>query len=90
MKIYRNLSICLFLIISLAPLQAQKKRSDSNTGPVVSTDQFSNLKFRNIGPFRGGRVAAVTGIPGNGKTFYMGSTGGGVWKTTDAGKNWKT
>ena len=41
-----------------------------------------------IGPFRGGRVVAVTGVPGDGTTFYFGSVGGGVWKTIDAGVTW--
>ena len=41
-----------------------------------------------IGPFRGGRVVAVAGVPGNGTTFYFGSVGGGIWKTTDAGVTW--
>ncbi len=41
-----------------------------------------------IGPFRGGRVAAVSGVPGDARTFYFGSVGGGVWKTTDAGTVW--
>ncbi len=42
-----------------------------------------------IGPDRGGRVTTVTGVPSQPQTFYMGSTGGGVWKTTDAGRSWK-
>ena len=46
------------------------------------------LRFRNIGPFRGGRVTTVTGVPQRKLEFYMGATGGGVWKTTDAGQNW--
>ena len=46
------------------------------------------LKYRMIGPLRGGRVTTVTGVPSQPFTFYMGSTGGGVWKTTDAGHNW--
>ena len=46
------------------------------------------MKYRMIGPNRGGRVTAVTGVPSQPYTFYMGSTGGGVWKTTDAGHNW--
>lgn len=50
---------------------------------------FENVKFRNIGPFRGGRSAAVCGDYKNKNLYYMGATGGGVWKTTDAGNNWK-
>src|SRR5215472_10549144 len=50
---------------------------------------WSGMKYRMIGPLRGGRVTAVTGVPSEPFTFYMGSTGGGVWKTTDAGHNWR-
>jgi photosystem II stability/assembly factor-like uncharacterized protein len=47
------------------------------------------LEYRSIGPFRGGRVTAVTGVVSAPYTYYFGSTGGGVWKTTDAGMTWK-
>ncbi|MDX2436878.1 MAG: hypothetical protein QNL88_07510, partial [Acidobacteriota bacterium] len=53
-----------------------------------SDDLFNSLSYRLVGPFRGGRVTAVTGVPGDAMTYYMGSTGGGVWKTTDAGLTW--
>jgi photosystem II stability/assembly factor-like uncharacterized protein len=49
---------------------------------------WSGMKYRMIGPERGGRVTTVTGVPSQPYTFYMGSTGGGVWKTTDAGHTW--
>ena len=49
---------------------------------------WSGLRYRMIGPYRGGRVTTVTGVPSQPYTFYMGSTGGGVWKTTDAGHTW--
>lgn len=49
---------------------------------------WSGLRYRMIGPYRGGRVTTVTGVSSQPYTFYMGSTGGGVWKTTDAGHNW--
>jgi photosystem II stability/assembly factor-like uncharacterized protein len=49
---------------------------------------WNELKFRSIGPYRGGRVDAVTGVPGQPNTFYFGATGGGVWKSTDAGDTW--
>jgi photosystem II stability/assembly factor-like uncharacterized protein len=50
---------------------------------------LSNLKWRPIGPFRGGRVVAVAGDPVNDQVFYFGSTGGGVWKTEDGGEYWR-
>ena len=49
---------------------------------------LSGLQWRLIGPFRGGRVAAVTGVTGGGSVFYFGGVDGGVWKTTDAGVTW--
>src|SRR5580698_3081267 len=48
----------------------------------------SGLRWRMIGPFRGGRVAAVTGVIGQPGTFYIGAPLGGVWKTTSAGATW--
>ncbi|HJZ67143.1 MAG TPA: hypothetical protein VKF81_03280, partial [Blastocatellia bacterium] len=49
---------------------------------------YSGLRWRMIGPFRGGRVNAVSGVHGQPNTFYFGSVGGGVWKTTNAGRTW--
>jgi len=49
---------------------------------------FKSMTYRSIGPYRGGRSTAVGGVPGQPETFYMGSTGGGVWKTTDLGQTW--
>ena len=56
---------------------------------TVSPDHFSQLQWRLIGPFRGGRVAAVAGVADGGVTFYFGGVDGGVWKTTDAGTTWQ-
>jgi photosystem II stability/assembly factor-like uncharacterized protein len=50
---------------------------------------FAGLTWRQIGPFRGGRVAAVTGVPADPETYYLGAALGGVWKTTDGGHEWK-
>lgn len=50
---------------------------------------YEALEYRLVGPFRGGRSAAVTGVPGQPDLFYMGSTGGGVWRTTNGGKEWE-
>ena len=54
-----------------------------------AADAYSSLDYRLIGPFRGGRSAAVTGVPKQPNTFYFGATGGGVWKSDDAGNTWK-
>src|SRR5690348_613394 len=57
-------------------------------GPAIDPALFSDLKWRHVGPFRAGRVNAVTGAIGQPNTFYFGSVGGGVWKTTNAGRTW--
>lgn len=50
---------------------------------------FSALEYRLIGPFRGGRSAAVTGVPNQPNLYYFGATGGGIWKTKDGGRSWE-
>src|SRR5438874_1716120 len=54
----------------------------------VSPELFSGLRWRMIGPFRGGRVAAASGVPGRPNEFYFGAVNGGVWKTIDGGRIW--
>jgi len=72
---------------------AQKKNVQATTIASIesSTDSilFSKVRYRLVGPFRGGRSGAVTGSYKNKMNFFFGSTGGGVWKTTDGGSNWK-
>ena len=53
-----------------------------------SESLFSEMRWRMIGPFRGGRTVAASGIPGNTNVFYVAANNGGVWKTTDAGRVW--
>lgn len=77
------LTVCAFFIANV------KVNAQKNSTKKVSEEYFSATEWRNIGPFRGGRSAAVTGVPGKANLFYMGSTGGGVWKTTDAGNTWQ-
>jgi photosystem II stability/assembly factor-like uncharacterized protein len=55
---------------------------------AVDQALYGGLKWRMVGPFRAGRVNAVTGVPGQPNTFYFGSVGGGVWKSTNAGRTW--
>jgi photosystem II stability/assembly factor-like uncharacterized protein len=56
--------------------------------PQVNPALYQALHWRGIGPYRGGRALAVTGIPGDPYTFYMGAVAGGVWRTTDGGATW--
>src|SRR6266487_866595 len=57
--------------------------------PVIDPSMLNSLEWRLIGPFRGGRVVAVAGDPVHSQVFYFGSTGGGVWKTTNGGILWE-
>ncbi|HEU4837380.1 MAG TPA: hypothetical protein VFS90_23320 [Pyrinomonadaceae bacterium] len=78
-------SVCLAFALTLSafPIYAQ------NGAPPKPPDPLKSLQYRSIGPYRGGRSAAVTGVPSQPFVFYYGATGGGVWKTTDGGINWE-
>jgi len=62
--------------------------SDAASSYEYDPALYSGLDWRHVGPWRGGRVTAVTGIPSRSHTFYMGTVGGGVWKSTNAGQSW--
>ena len=68
-----------------------KKTAAVSAGSLTSFDSatMASLSWRNVGPFRGGRANAVTGIPSQPLTYFAGYTGGGVWRTDDAGLNWR-
>jgi len=92
MKKYNIIILALALLIaipSFAQRKKKRKKNKSKQEQTLDATQYNSLKFRNIGPFRGGRSNAVSGVVGDPMTYYMGSTGGGVWKTTDAGVSWK-
>jgi len=96
-KLHFVLAAMLLLGISATTVvMAQKSTSKKAavTAPAVLATNvdsilFSEVKYRLVGPFRGGRSAAVAGSYINNNTFYFGATGGGLWKTTDGGSNWK-
>ncbi len=67
----------------------QASNNPKFTGSEVAPSLLASLEWRAIGPFRGGRVVAGAGDPVNPQVFYFGSTGGGVWKTTDGGQYWE-
>jgi photosystem II stability/assembly factor-like uncharacterized protein/uncharacterized protein YukE len=88
--------LLLFAASTALTTFAQKKRvNTSGAAPVpevtvnAEAEITAKKKYRLVGPFRGGRSAAVAGAYKSKNTFYFGGTGGGVWKTTDGGNNWK-
>ncbi|WKN30921.1 glycosyl hydrolase [Porifericola rhodea] len=85
-------SLCFVLIaLCLSPdtLQAQRKKRNQASTLSYDTTLYNGLNWRSIGPYRGGRSCTVTGVPGKPDLFYFGATGGGVWKTEDAGQSWE-
>jgi photosystem II stability/assembly factor-like uncharacterized protein len=76
-----TISACAALLLLAATARAQ-------TGQAVDPQLYQGLQWRLVGPFAGGRVLAVAGLPSTPNIYYFGSVAGGVWKTTDAGLNW--
>jgi photosystem II stability/assembly factor-like uncharacterized protein len=78
--------LCL-TIVHTTIAQRSAPASEASTGS--ESDLLKNLQWRSIGPFRGGRVTAVTGVASQPMVYYFGGTGGGVWKSSDGGINWE-
>ncbi|MEP6925154.1 MAG: glycosyl hydrolase [Pyrinomonadaceae bacterium] len=75
-----------------APVEQPQPSPNPQVSPTPSEKKsgaLKNLNYRLVGPFRGGRVGAVAGVPAQPNVYYFGATGGGVWKTTDGGVNWE-
>ncbi|MDT5295992.1 MAG: hypothetical protein QOJ76_2872 [Acidobacteriota bacterium] len=84
----RRITLCataaacaIVLVFGVLPQVSARRRQES-------VAVLAGLRWRMVGPFRGGRVNGVTGVPGNPTTFYFGSVGGGVWKTVNSGRTW--
>ncbi|HEX3549746.1 MAG TPA: hypothetical protein VHT53_05190, partial [Candidatus Elarobacter sp.] len=75
-------------VVALLAVTVVRPAGAPAQGVRVDPSQFAALHWRNIGPFRGGRALAVSGVAGDPRTFYFGAVGGGVWKTTSAGAAW--
>ena len=93
-KLLGSSILILALILFLEPaLLAQKKQTQkpaASSQPAVDLESyFKPVHWRNLGHSRGGRSVGATGVKGNTLTYYMGITGGGVWKTEDAGQTWR-
>ena len=87
----KNTFFILIITLFLATPFYGQRRKKTQAKPTVTYSEaaFSSLKYRSIGPFRGGRAAAVAGVAGQPNLFYFGATGGGVWKTQDGGKTYE-
>ncbi len=85
------LSLLIFLPCTAFAQRKKSKKKEEAPVKTTSYDQklYDALQWRLVGPFRGGRSAAVTGVPGRPKLFYFGATGGGVWRTTNGGETWE-
>ena len=81
----KNILIVACLLFPVLNGSAQTKKD--TTANDINT-YFKPVKWRSIGPFRGGRSVTASGVVGNSHTYYMGTTGGGLWKTEDMGINW--
>ena len=87
---YRKYLLLLFVLLLIGTsTQAQRKNRTQPTSDTLPLTQLSALTFRNIGPFRGGRSAAVTGVPNKPNLYYFGAAGGGIWRTEDGGRQWE-
>ncbi len=87
---YRHgfLSILVLIFLFAAQVHAQTPSARPPMMPNVDPAFFTGLRYRLVGPSRGGRVTTVTGVPSQPKTFYMGVASGGLFRTTDGGANW--
>ena len=81
----RCLSVAALALTHTTSLAAQAPARPATGATSFDSTRFGGLHWRSIGPYRGGRVTTVTGVPSAPLTFYMGATGGGIWKTEDAG-----
>jgi photosystem II stability/assembly factor-like uncharacterized protein len=87
--IRRNLSVSLIFIKSLSFIIIFLLTTDSIYSQTLPQNSFSDMKWRLVGPYRAGWGTVAEGIPDQPNTFYFGGAGGGVWKTTDAGRTWE-
>ncbi|NNF36247.1 MAG: glycosyl hydrolase [Saprospiraceae bacterium] len=81
--------LILFLSLCFFYTPSEGQASSDEDHPDELSAHFQGLKFRNIGPYRGGRSNCVSGVVGDPLTYYMGTVGGGVYKTENAGNSWE-
>jgi photosystem II stability/assembly factor-like uncharacterized protein len=87
-RMLTRVPIRLALLASVVLVATARPAAAQDASPV-DPSLYASMQWRGIGPFRGGRSVASTGVVGDPLTYYMGTVGGGVWKTTDAGTTWR-
>jgi photosystem II stability/assembly factor-like uncharacterized protein len=85
----RLLMLMLVSALFIYSADAQKKKKKPSNTVTYDESLYDGVKWRLVGPHRGGRAGTVTGVTGNRNLYYMGTAGGGVWKTEDAGNTWE-
>ena len=78
-----------FYLFGLQPINAQSKKANKKSIVSYPETLYSSLQYRSIGPYRGGRSSAVTGVEGKPNLFYFGAAGGGFWKTENGGETYE-
>src|SRR5205823_4908829 len=81
-------ALLLACFCAAIPCVSANGQTPAGHATTIDARLLSSLGWRNVGPFRAGRVAAVTGAVGQPGVFYFGAPAGGVWKTTNAGATW--
>jgi len=88
----KRISLFMLAILLISTTQAQRTKKEQPVATATTAtslnDYYKPVKWRSIGPFRGGRSNTATGVIGDINTYYMGTTGGGLWKTEDLGVTW--
>lgn len=88
----KRISLFMLAVLLISTTQAQRTRKEQPVATATTAtnlnDYYKPVKWRSIGPFRGGRSNTATGVIGDINTYYMGTTGGGLWKTDDLGVTW--
>ena len=81
--------LSVLLTLSIINSVYSQKRSIQKNIQSYNKELYSSIKYRLVGPFRGGRAGTISGVINNQNLYYMGTAGGGVWKTEDAGNTWE-
>src|SRR5689334_3757239 len=81
--------LSISLLLGTLSFSGAATPSPTPTAPgAIDEKLYNGMRWRQVGPFRGGRALAIEGVPGEPDTYYFGAVAGGVWKTIDGGANW--